>query len=83
MQIFEKIDIRVDPENVEDCHWVKTQRSKKVIIKLSRRKDINKIRSEKKKLKGKSLTSLGINTPVYINDSLCLFYKKLWAKCKK
>ena len=54
-----------------------------MIIKLSRRKDANKIRSEKKKLKGKNLTSLGINTPVYINDSLCIYYKKLWAKCKK
>ena len=83
LQIFEKIDISVDPENVEDCHWVKTQRSKKVIIKLSRRKDANKIRSEKKKLKGKNLISLGINTPVYINDSMCIYYKKLWAKCKK
>ena len=80
LQIFEKIDASVDPENVEDCHWVKTQ---KVIIKLSRRKDANKIHSEKKKLKGKNLTSLGINTPVYINDSLCIYYKKLWAKCKK
>ena len=83
LQIFGKINISVDLENVEDCHWVKTQRSKKVIIKLSRRKDANKIRSEKKKLKGKKLISLGINTPVYINDSMCIYYKKLWAKCKK
>ena len=52
LQIFEKIDVSVDPGNVEDCHWVKTQRSKKVIIKLCRQKDANKIRSEKKKLKG-------------------------------
>ena len=52
LQIFEKIDVSVDPGNVEDCHWVKTQLSKKVIIKLCRRKDANKIRSEKKKLKG-------------------------------
>ena len=70
MQIFEKIDISVDPGNIEDCHWVKTQRSKKVIIKLSGGKDANKICAEKKKLKGKNLTSLGINTPVYINDSV-------------
>ena len=52
LQIFEKIDVSVDPGNVEDCHWVKTQLSKKVIIKLCRPKDVNKIRSEKKKLKG-------------------------------
>ena len=54
-----------------------------MIIKLSRQKHANKICSEKKKLKGKNLTWLGINMPVYINDSLCIYYKKLWAKCKK
>ena len=80
LQIFEKIDISVAPGNIEDCHWIKTQRSKKVIIKLSGGKDVNKICAEKKKLKGKNLTSLGINTPVYINDSLFIYYKKLWAK---
>ena len=47
------------------------------------RKEANKVRTEKKKLKGKNLTSLGINKQIYINDSLCRCYKKLWAKCKK
>ena len=80
--MFEKIDINVDPANVEDCHWVKTQISKKVIIRFSRSKDINEIRA-KKKVEGKNLTFLGINTPIYINGSLCIYYKKLWTKCKK
>ena len=57
--------------------------SKKVIIKFSKRKDASKVRTQKKKLKGKNLTSLGINKSIYINDSLCTSYKKLWAKCKK
>ena len=26
---------------------------------------------------------IGINSAVYINDSLCQYYKNLWAKCKK
>ena len=76
LQIFEEIDISVDPEeNVEDCHWVKTQRSKKVIMKLSRRKDANKIRSEKKKLKGKNLTSLGSNMQ-FILMIACVYITK-------
>ena len=54
-----------------------------MIVKLSRRKDANKIRSEKKKLEVKNLSSLGINAPFYINDSLRIYYKKLWAKCTK
>ena len=45
----------------KDCHWIKTSNgSKKVIIKLSRRKDAAKIRSSKNKLKGMDLFSLGI-----------------------
>ena len=30
-----------------------------------------------------NLSSLGINSTVYINDSLCTYYKMLWSKCKK
>ena len=56
---------------MEDCHWIKTQGPKKVIIKFLRRKDANKVQAEKKKLKGKNLGTLGINNSIYINDSLC------------
>ena len=74
----------VDPSNIEDCHWIKPSKgAKKVIVKLSRRKDANKIRLLKKGLKGMNLSSLGINSAVYINDSLCTYYKMLWGKCRK
>ena len=68
---------------MEDYHCTKTQDPKKVVIKLSRRKDANNFRKKKKKLKGKNLNSLGINNPIYINDIACTYYKNLWAKCKK
>ena len=49
LKVFEKLDVDVDPKNVEDCHWLKTRNSsKKVIIKLSKRKDTDKIRQVKK-----------------------------------
>ena len=74
----------VDPSNVEDCHWIKPSKgAKKVIVKLSRRKDANKIRLLKRGLQGMKLSSLGINSAVYINDSLCTYYKILWGKCRK
>ena len=39
----------VDPRNVEGCHWIKCINGpKKVIVKLSRRKDANKVRLLKK-----------------------------------
>ena len=50
LQIFKKIDINDDPENIEVCHWAKTQKSKKVIIKFSKSKDANKIHVEKRTL---------------------------------
>ena len=82
--IFEKLDVMVDPGNVEDCHWIKFSKgAKKVIVKVSRRKDANKIRLLKKGLKGMNFSSLGINSVVYINDSLCTYYKMLWVKCRK
>ena len=81
--IFEKLDV-ADPSNIEDCHWIKPNRgAKKVIAKLSRRKDANKIRLLKKGLTGMNLSSLGINSAVYIDDSLCTYYKMLWGKCIK
>ena len=30
-----------------------------------------------------SLKCYGVNSAVYINDSLCRYYKNLWVKCKK
>ena len=60
----------VDPSDVEDCDWIKYSKdAKKLIVKLSRRKDTNKIRLFKKVLKGMNLSSLGINSTVYINNS--------------
>ena len=83
LKIFEKLEVNVDPSNVEDCHWISSKNGpKRVIVKVSKHKDASKIRSSKRKLKDMDLTSIGINNPVYINDSLCTYYKMLWRKCK-
>ena len=73
----------IDPSDIENCHWLKSNGPKKVIIKFARRKDANLIRKNKNKLKGMNLCSIGINNPVFINDSFCSYYKMLWCKCKK
>ena len=84
LKLLGKIDVEVHPDHIEACHWKKYNAGlKKVIIKISRRKDADKIRRAKKKLKGLNFSSIGINLAVYINDSLCRYYKDLWAKCKK
>ena len=49
LKFFGKLDVDLDPKNVEDCHWLKTRNSSTiVIIKLSKRKDADKIRQVKK-----------------------------------
>ena len=78
MKIFDKLDVTNDPPNIEDCHWLKSNGPKKVIIKFARHKDANVIRKHKNKLKGMNLCSTGINNPVFTNDSLCSYYKMLW-----
>lgn len=84
IDVLNKIDVPVQKDNIEACHWIKTKgNSKKVIVKFSRRKDADNVRKAKKKLKTTNLSSVGINNPVFINDSLCKYYKTLWSKCKK
>ena len=83
IKIFDKLNVAIDPSNIEDYHWLKSNGPKKVIIKFARRKDANLIWKNKNKLKGMNLCSVGINNPVFINDSLCSYYKMLWRKCKK
>ena len=78
LDIFEKLDVMVEPSNVEDCHWIKfSEGAKKVIVNLSRRKEANKIRLLKKVLKGMNLSSLSINSAVNINNNSCTYYKML------
>ena len=83
IKIFDKLDVAIDPSNIEDYHWLKSNGPKKVIFKFARRKDANLIRKNKNKLKGMNLCSTGVNNPVFINYNLCSYYKTLWRKCKQ
>ena len=83
---FKEIDVPIDPTFVEDCHRLPSKGSpKKFIVKLNRRKDIRRILLNKNKLKNLKPESVNLRgeTKVFINESLCLYYKKLWSKCKR
>ena len=85
-EILDAIDAPVNTDLVDDCHRIPSKSSpKKVILKLSRRKDSRRVLLNKKKLKQLKPESLnlpaGVN--IYINESLCPYYKKLWTKCRK
>ena len=77
-KIFERLEVKVDLSN-----WNSSKNGpKRVVVKVSKHKDATKIRSSKRKLKDMDLISFGISNPVYINDSLCTYYKMRWRKCK-
>ena len=43
IKIFDKLDVAIDPSDIEGCHWLKGNGPKKVIIKFARYKDANLI----------------------------------------
>ena len=59
------------------------KKDKKAILELSKRKDSDNICWSRKKLRDSDVSSIGINYLVYINDILCICYKKFWSECKK
>ena len=86
LSILKKIDAPVDCGLVEDCHCLPSKENpKKVTLKLNPRKDASKVLLNKKKLKNvdPETVNLPYGTKIYINESLCTYYKKLWFKCKK
>ena len=80
-------DAPVDPQNIEACHRLKSDDngpSNKVIVKFSKRKDMVRVMNKKKYFKNANLDDTGLppSTSLFINPSLCSYYKYLWSKCK-
>ena len=85
LKLFRKVNALIDQSNVEDCHRLKSRNNtpQKVIIKLSKRKDVYRILQAKSSFKNASVTENGIpaNTPIFV--SLSGYYKFLWSKYRK
>ena len=63
LNVFDKIDTPVDPQNIEACHRLKSggnDRSNKVTVKFSKRKDMVRVMNEKKSLKNAKLDGTGL-----------------------
>ena len=78
LQILEEIEVPIDTSLVEDCHCLPSKGwpKKDIICRIL----LNK--SKLKNLKPESVNLPG-EANVFINESLCLYCKKLWSKCKK
>ena len=85
LKIFNETGVTVNSRDVEVCHRLNQKANpKKVIIKLSKRKDVARVMNNKKKLKSMKPQNIGLpsDCKIYINESLCKYYKYLWWKCK-
>ena len=80
---FNRIGVAVKPDDIEACH--RLYNDKKTIVKFSKRKVCQQVLREKKELKNIDPSGFDFpeGTAVFINESLCSYYKMLWNKCKK
>ena len=84
LSVLEKVGCKIDADNIEDCHQL-SKKSDKVIIKFSRRKDRQHVLRVKRDLRNINLGDLSFHgeDKIYINRSLCQYYRILWSKSKK
>ena len=80
LTIFKKVGCDIKSENIEASHRV--GRQNKVIIKFSRRKVCQQIYSVKRDLSKLDMKEVDLpeGTQVFVNQSLCPYYKSLWSK---
>ena len=83
LRIFKKFSSDIPSDNIEACHRV--GRHNNVIIKFSKRKDCQQIFSVKKDLSKLDMKEVDLpeGTQIFVNQSLCPYYKSLWSKSKK
>ena len=84
LSIFEKVGCTIDPGFIDDCHRL-GKNSDRVIIKFSRRKDCKQVLQAKKDLKDLNTDDLDLprGTKIFVNQSLCPYYRMLWSKSKR
>ena len=82
--MLQHIGAGITGESIEACHRLNKQ-SVRTIVKFSRRKDCEHVMWKKSKLRKLKPSELDLpnGTELYINESLCPYYRGLWNQCKK
>ena len=80
--IFRKIVVEINERDIQACHRLKEK--ERTMAKSVNRKDFFQIHMVKKELKSLDPRELDFpeNTKVFINETLCLYYRGIWNKCK-
>ena len=83
-RVLQHIGVGITGESIEACHRLNKQ-SDRTTVKFSRRKDFEhamRKKNELRKLKPSEL-DLPNGSKLYINESLCPYYRGLWNQVKK
>ena len=80
LNIFGRLGCDIPPERIEACHRIIT-----VIVKFTKRKDCQQVWSVKKDLQKIKMEDVNLpgQNKLFINRSLCPYYKVQWFKSKK
>ena len=84
LKIFGKLGCDISRDRIEAYHRV-GRTTVTLIVKFSKRKDCQHVWSVKKDLKKLTMEDFELpgNNKLFINRSLCPYYKMLWSKSKK
>ena len=81
-EIFDKLGVTVTENDIDTSRKL---RGHKTIVKFCKRKICQNVLRKKRSLKKVKPSYVGLSgeTPLFINESLCSYYKGLWNKCKE
>ena len=82
-EVFSKSGSEMLSRDIEACH--RLTNNDRVIVKFLRRKDCNQVLSVKRDLQKIKLQDIGLRGSnfIFINPSLCPYYRMLWSKSKR
>ena len=81
--VFKKTGVEIVKQNVQACHYLKEKQI--IIVKFVNRTDCLQILRIKKELKSLDPTMLEFPdmTKIFVNESLCPYYRGIWNKSQK
>ena len=84
LSIFQKVGCTIAAKFIDDCHQL-GKNNDRVIVKFTRRKDCKQVLQVKKDLKDLTADDLDLpqGTKIFVNQSLCPYYRILWSKTKR
>ena len=83
LEVFSKVGCEIISRDIEACH--RLTNNDRIIVKFLRRKDCDQVLSFKSDLRKVKLGDIGLrgSNSMFINPSLCPYYRMLWSNSKR